>query len=244
MIKCIAVDDEPLALELIKKHCAKIATVELKYTFLSVLEAIDFLSREPVDVAFFDINMPEINGLKAKKLIPQETQVVYITAYEKYAIKSYDLNATDYLLKPVSFERFYRAIQKCEEKKQLLQSSNPLDKQLALEKTILLRGDKKVFQIAIKDIEYIEGFKDYAKIHIGGNQKIVIRESLKNILEELKEDGFLRVHRSFIIPLHKISLIEGNMLWIGKHRIPANKAQRDLILDTFKKRGILGDRSK
>ncbi len=246
MIRCIAVDDEPLALELIKKHCTKIPSVQLEQVFLSVIDAINYLQNEPADLIFLDINMPEIDGLNAAELIPASTQIVYVTAYEKYALKSYDLNATDYLLKPVSFERFYKAVQKCQEKIQSKASVNLIEGLAAeaLDKTILLRGDKKIFQIPVREIDYIEGLKDYAKVFFNGNQRIIIRESLKKILAQLEDAGFIRVHRSYIIPMHKISSMEGNMIQVGQYQIPANKTQRDLILKKFKQRGILGDRSQ
>ncbi|MFT5820340.1 MAG: DNA-binding LytR/AlgR family response regulator [Crocinitomix sp.] len=240
MINCIAIDDEPLALEVIKLHCKKIASIHLEKTFLSAPEAINYLNTVAIDLVFLDINMPEINGLKFRTLIPQHIQIIFITAYHEHALESYNSNATDYILKPVSFDRFYKAVQKCENS-----AINNTAKELESpkEKTILVKGNKKVFQVTITDIEYIEGLKDYARIRLNSGEKIVIRESLKRISNRLENYGFMRVHRSFIIPIDKISSIYGNTINIGEAEIPLSKSQREVILERFKKRGILGDRS-
>ena len=242
MIKCVAIDDEPLALEVIRLHCEKAPLVKLVASFLSIIEAIDFLNEHEVDVIFLDINMPEISGLNIKPLIPENIKIIFATAYEHHALESYDLGATDYLLKPISFERFYKAILRCREEKKDKFTQGETSINLT-DETILLKGDKKITQISISDIDYIESLKDYAKIYFKGHEKIVIRESLKRILKRLEKHNFMRVHRSFIISIDKISSIYGNVIKIGNHEIPMNKSQRDHILKTFKERGILGDRS-
>ncbi len=236
MIKCIAIDDEPLALEVIEIHCSKIPQVDLIGTFLSARDAIDFLKNEVVDIVFLDINMPEITGLEMKLLIPDHINVVFVTAFEEYALKSYELEASDYLLKPVSFERFNKAIQKCsrvKEEQSLKQSKDYL----------LVRGDKKIVRILISDIRYIEGLKDYAKIYYGADDKIIIRESLRKILKRLEDHKFIRVHRSYIIPFNKITSVYGNTVKVGEQEIPLGKQQKDILVEAFRKKGILGDRS-
>ncbi len=242
MIRCVAIDDEPLALEVIRLHCEKTPLVELVKSFLSIIEAIDFLNKHEVDVIFLDINMPEINGLNIKPLIPETIQIVFATAYENHALESYDLGATDYLLKPISFERFYKAVLRCAEERgnTLLKHDTFFDE---AEQTILVKVDKKIVQILIKDIDYIESLKDYAKIYFKGSEKIMIRESLKKIIERLKKHNFIRVHRSFIVSIDKISSIYGNIIKVGSYEVPMNKSQRDFILKKFREKGILGDRS-
>ena len=241
MICCIAVDDEPLALNLIRIHSEKISFLNLDSTFLSVIDAINYINNTtfPIDVIFLDINMPELNGLMVRKFIPNEIQIVFITAYEKFALKSYEVDATDYLLKPFSFERFYKAVLKCQEVKGL---NNNLDLDHLGKTTVWAKGDKKVHQIKVSEISFIEGLKDYARIHFGNGQKLVIRESLKTIAQQFSGFGFIRVHRSYIIPFDKISSVYGNMVRIGDFEIPINKTNKEFLLNLFRTKGILGGR--
>ncbi len=240
MLNCIAVDDEPLALRLIEEHCQKIDFVNLKKTFSSGLEAIDYLQLETVDVAILDVSMPEIDGIVLSTLISSDIQIIFITAYEKFAIKSYDVNTTDYIVKPASFSRVFKALLKCADRKELLEQSSSLDSKV--EPSIILKDSKKIHQIPIRKILFVEGFKDYAKVILVDNEQVVIRESLKNILEVLKVHDFIRVHRSFIVPLEQINSIEGLVIKIGEHRIPLNKISKEYILDLYKNKGILGGR--
>lgn len=242
-MKCICIDDEPLALKILQLHCEKTPTIDYIGSFLSVVEAIHFMNNNHVDLVFLDINMPEINGLDVKNLIPNHIQIVFATAYEDYALKSYDLGATDYLLKPISFERFFKAVQRCNQK--FISESKLIKKTIeTINKTLIVREDKKITKILIEDINYIEGLKDYAKIYFDNNNKVVIRERLKRINERLESFGFIRVHRSYIVPMNKISSIYGNTILVANKEIPINKLQRIYILNQFKKNGILGDRSE
>lgn len=240
MINCIAIDDEPLALQVIQGHCDRIKSVKLLAVFLSSVEAVEYLKKHPVDVIFLDINMPEINGIHFNKFISPEIQIVFITAYEEHALASYDVGATDYLLKPVSFDRFYEAIIKC--------TNNQSIKSLSLKEniapTILVKSDKKVVQIPIGEIIYVEGLKDYAKIFYANGQREIVRESLKKIMEVLAPYDFLRVHRSYIVPVKKIQLFSGNTIKIGDIEIPISKSYRTDLVTLFKGKGILGDRSR
>ena len=240
MLSCIAVDDEPLALRLIEEHCQKISFISLKKTFLSGIDAISYLKEAPIDVVILDINMPEIDGIALSTLLPASIQIIFITAYENFALKSYDVNTTDYILKPASFNRVYKALSKCMHRKELLNLKK--DDESITEPHIFLKDNKTIHQILISQILYIEGLKDYAKIFLTNKEKIVIRESLKNILEALKMHGFIRVHRSYIIPLAQINSIEGLSIKIRENRIPINKISKEYILNEYKKRGILGTR--
>lgn len=239
MLNCISIDDEPFGLEVIKLHCNKITFVNLKAEFLSALQAIEYIKEEKVDVIFLDINMPEISGLDFKQRIPDDIQIVFVTAYEEYALKSYELDVTDYLLKPVSFERFYDAALKCQRK---LANSLPFETQKVNEhqQYILVKADKRLVKISINDILYIEGLKDYAKIYFETNKKLVIRESLKRIVDQLSDFGFIRVHRSYIVSMNKVSAIYGNTLLIEDQEIPVSKVHKDALLDQFTQMNILG----
>lgn len=240
MINCIAVDDEPLALEVIKTHCEKIKSVNLKKTFLSSIEAVEYIKENPVDLIFLDINMPEINGINFRKFIPAHIQIVFITAYQEHALASYRVGATDYLLKPVSLDQMYQVVDKCIEKKSKTNTIVNTNESA----TILVKSDKKVVQILVNEILYIEGLKDYAKIYYSNGQKEVIRESLKKIMEVLELHGFLRVHRSYIVPINKIRSFSGNVIYIADVEIPISKSFRNDLIAIFKEKGILGDRSE
>lgn len=158
MLSCIAIDDEPLALELIKGHCKKNDFVDLKKTFLSSTDGLNYLSNETIDVIILDINMPTINGIDLSKLLPRDIQIIFITAYEKYALKSYDVNTTDYIVKPASFDRLYKALLKCKNKKELL-IKKPKTNQTN-NHFIIVKDGKTIHQVLIEEILFIEGLKD------------------------------------------------------------------------------------
>lgn len=242
MLNCIAIDDEPLALKLIETHCNKIEFINLKETFLSATNGLNYLQNESIDIAILDINMPEINGIQLSALIPAKIQIVFITAYEKFAVKSYEVNTTDYLVKPVSFDRFYNAMQKCLNKKGLLLQQQDLN--FDESKYLLVKDSKVIHQVNVNNILFIKGLKDYAKIVLINDEKIVTRESLKNIMEALKNYKFIRVHKSFIISLTQINSIEGLTIKIKNHKIPLNKISKKYLLEEFKKGGILGHRTQ
>jgi DNA-binding LytR/AlgR family response regulator len=238
MLNCIAIDNELLELELIKAFCQKINFVDLKRTFLSAKEAMNFLHEEPIDLIITEIKMQEMDGMSIPSLVSPQVQIVFVTAYEKYAAQSYDFNTTDYIIKPVSFNRFHKAMLKCQHKKVLIQKNiTTTDESL---RHLIVKGGKEIHQIRIDQIIYVEGDKDYAWIRLANNEKIMIRESMKNILEVLKNYNFIRVHRSFIVSLVHINSIEGLTIKIGEHKIPLNKVSKEYILSEFKKRGILG----
>jgi DNA-binding LytR/AlgR family response regulator len=238
MLNCIAIDDEPLALELIKEHCQKINFIHLKGAFLSAKEAMNFIHEEAVDLVITDIKMPEIDGMLLSSLIPQSIQVVFITAYEKFATKSYDVNTTDYIIKPASFDRFYKAMCKCENKKALMdKESVNTDENIH---HLFVKEGKEIHQVRVDKILFIEAYSDYASIRLIDGEKITIRESLKNISEALKNYNFIHVHRSFIVSLAHINSIEGLTIKIGEYTIPLNKISKEYLLSEFKKRGILG----
>ncbi len=243
MINCIAIDDEPLALNVIKTHCDKISFVNLKENFLSSVDALDYVAKNEIDVIFLDINMPELNGLNFTSLISEDIQVVFITAYEAHALESYDIGVTDYILKPVSFDRLYQSAQRCDNKKQQRRIKQDMTDS-STEPTILVKSDKKVVQIRIAEINYVEGLKDYAKIFFGDNQKVIIRESLMKIHERLKPQGFIRTHRSYIVPIHKITAFSGNTIIVTNKELPVSKSNKAELISIFKQKGILGDRSE
>jgi DNA-binding LytR/AlgR family response regulator len=214
MINAIAIDDEPLALKVIENFCAKIDFVFLEKTFHKPKEGIIFLEKQPVDLVFLDINMPAISGLDLAKTSLRETMVIFTTAYSEYAVEGFNLNAIDYLLKPFTFDRFEQALQKAKAHYEYTQSHH-LEKRF-----LLIRADYKLHKINIDEILFIEGLDDYLKIYLAHQKPLVARMTLKKLLEKLPISEFVRVHRSFIVPIQKVQKFNNKVIVIEKHEIP------------------------
>lgn len=215
MIRAIALDDEPLALKVIESFCSRIGYIQLEKTFTKTSEAHKYLRKQPVDLIFLDIQMPMQNGMEFYSEIEQNVLVIFTTAYSEYAVDGFNVNATDYLLKPFSFDRFSQAAEKVkavyETKKQVSNTE-----QLYL----FIRADYSLNKILISNILFIEGLDDYLKIHIDNQKTIVARMTMKVILDKLPATEFVRVHRSFIIPISKIDKVRNKMIFIGQEEIP------------------------
>lgn len=226
MIKAIAIDDEPLALKIISHFCEEVDFIQLEKTFTKPSEAIKYFKKFPVDLLFLDIQMPSKNGLDFYKMLEQETMVIFTTAYSEYAVEGFNVNAVDYLLKPFSFERFQTAVQKAQNEKNFRQS-------ISVQTQLLIRADYKLYKIDFEDILLIEGLDDYIQIHFKDKTKIVARLSMKNILEKLPLALFMRVHRSYIIPVKKIKFIQNKNIQIEDFIIPIGETYKDEILRKF-----------
>lgn len=223
MIRAIAIDDEPLALQIIAHYCSKSVFINLEKTFTSQSEALTYLENYPVDLLFLDIQMPAKNGIDFYKLLHNNPMVIFTTAYSEYAVEGFNVNATDYLLKPFSEERFLIAVEKAK-------NEYEFKKEQIIETHLTVRADYKLYRIAFADIELIEGLDDYAQIHLIDKTKIVARLSMKNILEKLPEKLFLRVHRSFIIPLNKVKSIQNKTIFIKDFVIPIGDTYKETVL--------------
>jgi DNA-binding LytR/AlgR family response regulator len=215
MIKAIALDDEPPALDILQSFCNKIEYVDLQKTFTKSEEAFKYLKKYPVDLLFLDINMPSISGIDFFKNLPHKTMVIFTTAYSEYAVEGFTLSATDYILKPFSFSRFQQAVEKAFSQWKL-QNQDP--EQLYL----FIRADYSLIKILFSDILYIEGLDDYVKIHIQNQKTIVARMTLKAILQKLPVPEFIRVHRSFIVPISKIEKVRNKIIYINQEEIPVS----------------------
>lgn len=226
MIKAIALDDEPLALEILQSLCDTIEYIELKKTFTKSDEAFKYLKKYPVDLLFLDINMPSISGLDFYKKLPHKTMVIFTTAYSEFAVEGFTLSATDYLLKPISLSRFQQAAEKA-----FLQWK--LQNQNIEQQYLFIRADYSLIKILFSDILYIEGLDDYLKIHIQNQKTVVARMTLKAILQKLPETEFIRVHRSFIIPISKISKIRNKIIFIGQAEIPISVSYEEAFSKLF-----------
>ncbi len=232
-LKCIVVDDEPLAMELIASYVRKIPFLELIGAFDNSLEAIAAIKESAPDLLFLDIQMPELNGLELARLIGEnDTQVIFVTAFQQYAIEGFRVNAVDYLLKPVSFAEFMSAAQKAKKqfdliRKAKLSDAAPSDS-VQSGKSFFVKTEYKLVQIAFEDILYIEGLKDYVKIYVQGEQHpIVSRMSMKSIEDILPANDFIRVHRSFIVRKDKIKIIERGRIVFGKEYIPVSDSYKE-----------------
>ncbi len=226
MIRAIAIDDEPLALQIISHFCNQIDFVSLEKTFTQQNEALKHLKKFPVDLIFLDIQMPNKNGIDFYKLLENDVMVIFTTAHSEFAVEGFNVNATDYLLKPFSFERFKVASQKAQNE---FQSKNNTSVQTHL----MIRADYKLYRIEFDDILLLEGLDDYIKIHLKNKTKIVARTSMKNILEKLPETKFIRVHRSFIIPVNKVKTIQNKVIQIDDFSVPIGETYKDEILKRF-----------
>lgn len=215
MLKAIALDDEPLALEVLQSFCNLTHMVDLQKTFTKSEDAFKHLRKYPVDLLFLDINMPSISGLDFYKKLPHKTMVIFTTAYSEYAVEGFTLSATDYILKPFTFSRFQQAVEKAFSQWKL-QNQNPEQQYL------FIRADYSLIKILFSDILFIEGLDDYLKIHIQNQKTVVARMTLKAILEKLPASEFVRVHRSFIVSISKIEKVRNKIVYIHQEEIPVS----------------------
>jgi DNA-binding LytR/AlgR family response regulator len=218
MINAIAIDDEPLALTVIQSLCAKTDTINLVKSFTQPGEALKYLRKFPADLVFCDIQMPSMTGISLVKSLQQNTMVIFTTAFSEYAAVSYELNAIDYLLKPVNQKRFTQAITKAQEYFDYINK-----KVQSAGKSIFIRADFSLVKIPVADIQYIEGLADYLKIYIKDRKTIMARMPMKDMMEKLQATDFIRVHRSFILPFSKIEAVRGTTIFIGDKEFPIGR---------------------
>lgn len=226
MITVIAIDDEPLALQLISGYIGKTPGLNLYGLFDNPLDATEFLQNNHVDLIFVDIQMPDLSGVEFTRLIEKGPKVIFTTAFEKYALEGYKLEIVDYLLKPFSYEEFLAAVKKAQRLIKLEQKAE--DKIESNDEFLFLKSDYKIKRINFDDILYVEGLKDYVKIYTRNDPKPVLSLSTMKLLEsKLPEERFMRVHRSFIVNLSKIETIERGRIIFGKTYIPVGDQYKE-----------------
>lgn len=233
MISVLVVDDEPLALRVIKTHAERIPFLKVVYVTTNVLDALTFLQSNPVDLIFLDIQMPELTGMEFMRIFPGKAKVILTTAYQQYALDSYEYDVVDYLLKPVSFERMLKAVQKAQnqltaESALRLSLDNP-DTDAQVEPSpeyIFIKTEYRLLRIMLEDILYLEGGKDYVTIFTR-KEKFLSLAGLAKIQERLPHPRFLRVHKSYIISVNKIDAVERQRIYIGKQVIPIGDTYKD-----------------
>lgn len=231
MINCIAIDDEPLALHLIKEYASKINFLNLQQTFTDTDEAKAWLQENEADLLFLDIQMPDINGIQFYKSLAKKPQVIFTTAYSEYAVEGFNVDAIDYLLKPFEYERFLKSVYKAKEYLEFLSNQ---ELQMA---SIFIKVDYQLMKINLKEIELIEGLDDYIRIYVKPKPVLALM-TLKSIQEKLPSQEFVRVHRSYIVPVSKIESFGRNKVKINGREIPIGSSYGDVYQQLLSAKGI------
>lgn len=244
IIKCIAVDDEPLALDIMEDYISKVPFLQLLKTFTNAMECLDYLKNNTVDLLFLDIQMEELSGIQLLKVLKTKPEVIFTTAYDSFAIEGYELDVADYLLKPISFERFVRAADKIYDKLSGPHgrlASRPNTEEETSHNTkgdyFFVKTEFRLQKVNFDDILYIEGMGDYLRIHCR-HEKIMTLQNFKNMESMLPENDFLRVHRSFIIALDKIESIERNRIKIMNELIPIGENYKTAFLTMLNRKKL------
>jgi two-component system LytT family response regulator len=230
MIRCLVVDDEPLALHIVEDYISKVPFLELVKATTNPIEALTLVQEGNVDLVFLDVQMPELTGIQFLKIANGKAKVILTTAYPEYALEGYELDVVDYLLKPIAFDRFFKAVQKAQG---ILQpSAKPVasveyaPQSDFLSDFIFVKSEHKIQKVYLRDISFIEGLKDYISIFTSG-ERIITLQNMKKMEDALPERHFVRVHKSYIVSLNKIDSIERSRIWIGEKIIPVGDTYRD-----------------
>lgn len=230
-LKCAIVDDEPLALGLLRSYVQKTPTLELAGEYSSAVQAMKELPDKHIDLIFLDIQMPDLSGLEFSRMIDPKTRIVFTTAFQQYAIEGYKVNALDYLLKPISYADFLGAVNKAVQWFELLEQPREEIK------SIFVKSEYKLIQIELKDILYIEGLKDYVKIYEEGASKPILSlMSMKSLEDMLPPSRFIRVHRSFIVQKDKIRVVDHSRIVFGKTYVPIGDSYKQQFQDFLDRR--------
>jgi DNA-binding LytR/AlgR family response regulator len=230
-IKCIAVDDELLALNKIRRYVEKVEFLDFAGSFSNALEAIQFIREHPVDLVFLDIQMDELTGIQMLRSMKNSPMVIFTTAYEQYAVEGYELDVIDYLLKPIPFDRFVKACEKALNRYHLRQPakrSGDIQKAGNDFRYIFVKSGTRIMRIKLDEILFIEGLKDYLLIHTA-KERVITLQTFAKMLQALPEKQFIRVHKSYIIALDKIDRVERNIIFIGEKRIPVGVTYKSLF---------------
>ncbi|RXG16128.1 LytTR family two component transcriptional regulator [Leeuwenhoekiella aestuarii] len=228
-LKAIIVDDEPTAREILITHLKNIALIHIEEEFKNALEALYFLKTNTVDIIFLDINMPEVSGLSLGKLVQKETKLIFTTAHREYAVEGFELQAVDYLLKPISFDRLLQAVYKCVGQNVEQQQKELIIAEEDANNFVFIRSDRKMIKIDFSELLYVESLSDYIKIHTQ-TQTHVTRETISNFEAKLPVNQFIRIHRSFIIAASAIKAYTAEHIEIKSKTLPISRSYRDSVL--------------
>ena len=229
IIKCLIVDDEPIAREILENHLQKIEAIKIVSTCKNAIEAFNEINANTIDLIFLDINMPEISGLSFAKSINKNIKVIFTTAYREYAVDGFNLQAVDYLLKPISFERLLQAVNKYLDENVTIQNKVTSEVKKEINDFIFVRSDRKMVKINFSEINYVESFSDYVKIHLE-NKIIVTRETISSIEAKLPKKEFIRIHRSYIISIAKIDSFTNEFIEVKKKAHPISRSYKKDVL--------------
>ena len=241
-IKCLVVDDEKLARELIAEYIQKVPDLELVESCPTAISAQSVLRKEAIDLLFLDIQMPNLSGIDFLKTLKNPPLVILTTAYSEYALEAFEYEVTDYLLKPIVFERFFQGVQKVFNR---LEKNAPVQPVLNTQNStpkndfIFIKADGLIHKIAFADILYIESLREYIRIHTK-EKRLVFRQSLSELLLKLPENQFFRIHRSYIINPLQIESIEGNMVHLAGQKLPISKRRKEAFLEYINRQGLIG----
>ena len=231
-ISCIVIDDEPIARKGLEDYIRDIPSLEWKGSFRTAMEANTFLANQAVELVFLDINMPRLSGMDWYKTLTNPPEVIFTTAYREYALDGFELNATDYLLKPISFDRFLKAVNKVQQK--LRASPGAVPDLTTPDDSFFIKEGHRLIRLNYRDVLFIESIKDYLFIYTPEKRYEVLL-SLKQVAQDLPGDQFLRVHRSYVVALNKVNALEGNQLIVQDYKIPVSKAHREAVQEKIVK---------
>ncbi|HKZ36161.1 MAG TPA: response regulator transcription factor, partial [Chryseolinea sp.] len=236
-IVCVAVDDEPPALNVIQKHIALVPTLDLVASCHNAVEALGILQQHPVELLFLDIKMPKILGTDFVRSLKSPPKIIFTTAYRKFAVEGFELNAIDYLLKPISFERFLQAVSKVMDRTLHVTGHDPSAhyKKDTLEAFLYFRADRKMIKVALNDILYVESLKDYIKIFTP-LKTIITKQSISSLHDMLPHDSFIRIHRSYLVAVNKIDSFNNERIEIARNELPISRMYKEGV------RKILNDK--
>lgn len=236
-MKCIIIDDEPLAIDIIESYLLQIGGIEIIAKCTNPLDAITMLSKNQVDLVFLDIQMPNLTGIDLVKTVHNIPQFIFTTAYPQYAIDAFNLNATDYLVKPIPFQRFLKAVSKAKEKYELehqdrpnVVATNPQES-APLNDFIFVKSEYENIKIGVNNIKYVQGLKDYIKIYVKDSNKPVLTLSNFKVIQEKLPNYFIRVHRSFIVNINYIKAVQKTKIVIDDVRIPIGETYKNEVLE-------------
>ncbi len=234
-INCAIIDDEPLAAELLRSYTEKTPFLHLIGTYGSALEAMKELRENPAQLLFLDIQMPELSGIEFAKILPAETKIIFTTAFQQYAIEGYKVSAIDYLLKPISYDDFLKAANKA------LTCFTTTQKQqtYAEDRFMFIKSDYKLIRVALDDILYIEGLKDYVRIYLADGQKLMSLMNMKKLEDYLPRPEFMRTHRSYIVHMTKAESIDRFRIVFGEDYIPISDSYKDEVQQYFDKHTLV-----
>jgi DNA-binding LytR/AlgR family response regulator len=226
-IKCLVVDDEPPAIDVLSNYISAVSSLQLVATSNNAIEALNVVRSNTIDLLFLDIQMPQLLGTDLLRTLNNPPRVIFTTAYRKFALEGFELNAVDYLLKPISFERFLKAVNK------VMDTRIPNQQQSASDPYIYFRSDRKMHKVQVDDIIFIESLKDYIKVVTTG-KTIITKQSISSIEERLPKSSFIRIHRSFIVSLHKIQSYTPELIAIGNAELPVSRMYRHEVEKVLK----------